>query len=82
MDVELPLEVQVRLASLSHEIQTLSIDELRKLFMQLAHKNADQQQVYSTMLNQITRSERNCYRQLEQLERTCEEYRIILSEFQ
>jgi t-SNARE complex subunit (syntaxin) len=82
MDIELPLEVQARLASLSHEIRELDICELQKLFMQLAHKNAEQQQVYSTMLNQVTRSERNCYRKLEHLERTCEEYRTILSEFQ
>lgn len=79
---ELPLEVQARLASLTHEIQELDICELRKLFMQLAHKNAKQQQVYATMLNQLTRSEHNCYRKLEQLENKCEEYRTILSELQ
>lgn len=82
MDTELPLEVQARLASLSHEIREIDVCELRKLFMQLAHKNAEQQQVYATMLSQVTKSERSCYRQLEKLERTCEEYRTILSELQ
>lgn len=82
MDTELPLEVQVRLASLSHEIQGLDIFELRKLFMQLAEQKAKQEQVYSAMLSHATKSERNCYRQLDRIEKVCEEYRVILSEFQ
>lgn len=82
MNVELPLEVQARLASLSHEIRELDISELRELFMQLAHKNAEQQQVHSMLLGEATKSERNCYRQLAKIEKICDEYRIILSEFQ
>ena len=82
MDNELPLEVQARLANLNHEIQVLDIQVLRKLFMQLAQQKAEQEQVYATLLRQTTKSERNCLRQLEQLENKCDEYRTILSELQ
>lgn len=82
MDADLPLEVQARLASLSHEIQVLDICELRKLFMQLAKQKAEQEQIYSYLLNQATKSERRCYCKLAQLENKCEEYRTILAELQ
>lgn len=80
MNTELPLEVQARLASLSHEIQQLNICELRKLFMQLAQQKAEQEQTYSGLLSQITKSERNCYRKLDQIEKLCDEYKMTLSE--
>lgn len=82
MDTELPLEIQARLASLSHEIEKLDICELRKAFIQLARQKAQQTQLYSELLGQATKSERTCYRQLEQIEKVCEEYRTILSELQ
>ena len=70
-DLELPLEVQLRLANWKQENENLSAETLRELFMTLATEAAKKDVMYRAFIEQLTKSENQCQRQLASIETEC-----------
>ncbi len=70
-DLELPLEVQLRLARWKQENENLSAETLRELFMTLATEAAKKEVMYRAFIKQLTKSETQCQIQLASAETEC-----------
>jgi hypothetical protein len=68
---ELPLEVQLRLAQWKIEIEKITIEDLRKLYMTLAEEAARKEIGYQQFIHQLLQSEKSCYENLRTVEEEC-----------
>lgn len=71
-ELNLSLESQLYLKALEQQIANLSVEDLRILFVQQATQKALQEHAYKGFLREALASERNCYLQLNKVEKECE----------
>jgi len=71
----LSLESQLYLTVLEHQISNLGVEDLRVLFIQQATQKAQQEHAYKGFLKEAFTSEKECHRQLNQVEKEYEAYR-------